>query len=72
MRFISIFAATLATVAANPLPEAEIERRQAACNANNVAFRVISNLGPRGSIFCNDLLALPTSVIPTTLPTPIR
>lgn len=56
MRFVSIFAWTLATVAASPVPEPnsnELEKRQGTCNANDVAFRVINNLGARGSTFCN-------------------
>jgi hypothetical protein len=58
----------LATVAANPVPEAGLEERQATCNANNIAFRVLANLGARGSSFCNDLLNLPTSTTSTELP----
>lgn len=68
MRFAPISAWTLATVAANPVPEAEMEKRQTPCNANNIAFRVLANLGPRGSSFCNDLLNLPTSFTSTELP----
>lgn len=68
MRFVPIFAWTLATVAANPVPEAGLEERQATCNANNIAFRVLANLGARGSSFCNDLLNLPTETTSTELP----
>jgi hypothetical protein len=68
MRFAPIFAWTLATVTANPVSEAEIEKRQTPCNANNIAFRLLANLGPRGSSFCNDLLNLPTDYTSTELP----
>jgi len=66
MRFAPIFAWTLATVAASPVAEAE--KRQATCNANsNIAFRVLSNLGAAGSIYCNSVLALPTAVVDGTV-----
>lgn len=69
MRFISVFAWTLATVGASPV-ENGLEKRQGTCGANNIALRVLRGLGPRGSIFCNAVLSLPTITSEIELPTP--
>ncbi|KAM0716472.1 hypothetical protein Q7P37_007917 [Cladosporium fusiforme] len=62
MRFISIVVAMAAAAAAGPVQlEDLLEKRQGTCNANNAAFRVISNLGARGSAFCNNYLGLPAA-----------
>jgi len=64
MHFISLFAWTLATVAASPVPEAEggLEARATpVCGANNKAYKILKDSGARGSIYCNDVLKLTTS-----------
>jgi len=68
MRFAPIFAWTLAAVAANPVPEADLEKRQTCDTRSNKAFSVLSGLGARGSSYCNDLLGLTTSFTSTVLP----
>jgi hypothetical protein len=73
MRFISIFAWTLATVAASPVPESEgggLEERAASTCKTNKAYGILSSAGPRGSIYCNSVLALTTVTIPKAAPTP--
>ena len=72
MRFISIFAWTLATVAASPVPEAEggLEARATpVCGANNKAYKILKDSGARGSIYCNDVLKLTTKTVEKTLKT---
>ena len=69
MRFISIFAWTLATVAASPVPEAEggLEARATAICGANKAYKILKDSGAHGSIYCNDVLSLTTSTARTTL-----
>jgi hypothetical protein len=72
MRFISIFAWTLATVAASPVPgsEAGLEERAASTCRTNKAYSILSDSGARGSIYCNSVLALSTVTIPKAASTP--
>ena len=72
MRFISIFAWTLATVAASPVPESEggLEQRAASTCRTNKAYSILSSAGPRGSIYCNSVLGLPTVTSTRSAPTP--
>lgn len=72
MRFVSIFAWTLATVAASPVPESEggLEERAASSCKTNKAYSILSNSGARGSIYCNSVLNLPTITIPREAPAP--
>jgi hypothetical protein len=71
MRFLPIFASSVAFVAASPFPEptGEVEKRTTSCSTkDNLAYKVVSAQGAKGSIFCNDYLHLPTVTKHTTLP----
>jgi hypothetical protein len=72
MRFISLFAWTLATVAASPVPESEggglEERAVASTCRTNKAYSILSSAGPRGSIYCSSVLSLTAATILTTAP----
>jgi hypothetical protein len=71
MRFLPIFASSLDVVAASPFPEptGEAEKRTTGCSTkDNLAYKVLSAQGAKGSIFCNDYLHLPTVTKHTTLP----
>jgi hypothetical protein len=71
MRFISIFAWTLATVAASPVPESEgggLEERAASTCKTNKAYSILSSAGPRGSIYCSSVLSLTATTVTATAP----